>query len=131
MICMNDDRAFAPAIAFLRAWFSGDENRKQEVEQDLAEQPGRATGRVLSWAMARSAETLRRHARRPIRFGQDQAPLTPHERSVLNIVENLHRGDEDAALRAAQWIVTPAGAGELIRRLEPACDGPAIYAWAA
>ncbi len=128
---MNDDRAVAPAIAFLRAWFSGDEDRKQAIEHELADQPGRATGRVLSWAMVRCAETLRRHARRPIRFGRDETRLTPHECSLLNIVENLHRGDDEAAMRAAQWIVTPVGADELIRRLEPACDGTAICAWAA
>lgn len=86
--------------------------------QSLSEDPGRAAGRVMSWALTRVAAHVERFGRRGWRCGDGFMP-TPQESRVLAMVRALGCGDRKRAAQAAEWLVPGAEVSTLLERAAP------------
>lgn len=96
--------------------------RHEEAERTakaLREKPGRAAGRIAAWSIARIADYLRRHARKPLIVGEPGDAPTPHEEALLLLLVDLNAGRSDIAKMRAAWLVPPYAVPGLFSRAEP------------
>jgi hypothetical protein len=107
----------------LRAAWQRDTARRQAVQQQLQENPGRAEGRVADWSLDRIAEYLRRESRKRLGFGSFEAcELTGDERHLMSLLEDLRDGQEQRAEMKAQWLVKPPRIAGLLDRMRPLAE---------
>ncbi|MBK1670146.1 hypothetical protein CKO28_19095 [Rhodovibrio sodomensis] len=107
----------------LRAAWRRDAARRQAVQDQLRENPGRAEGRVADWSLDRIAEYLRRESRRRVGFGPVEAcDLTGDERHIMSLLEDLRDGRERRAEMTALWLVKPPRIAGLLDRMRPLAD---------
>ena len=109
-----------PDFDLIRARLSGDAEAEARAASSLHERPGRAAGRVAAWSLGRAAEIIARHARRPVRLGEEAAPATVQERQILMILDAIAQGDDALARDGARFLVQPNAVKRLIERLTPA-----------
>lgn len=92
----------------------------------------RGAGKVARWALERAAAILEVSGRTRLRIAEDEnADLTPHERSLDLIARSLAEGDVETARAHAQWLVKPNAIHPFLRALEPVTTGPARLVRAA
>ena len=92
----------------------------------------RAAGRVATWALQRASSVIARSGTGSFRTAQQgAAEPTPHERSVLAILDALCSQDHALAANHARWLVHRHAVEQLLRALEPIASGPARLTRAA
>ncbi|MBK1698514.1 hypothetical protein [Rhodovibrio salinarum] len=107
----------------LRAAWQRDTARRQEVQERLLENPGRAEGRVADWSVDRIVEYLRRDSRRTMRFADvESCELTGDERHLMSLLEDMRDQQAQQAEMKAQWLVKPAKIAGLLERMRPLAD---------
>ena len=85
-----------------------------------------ASARIARWSLERAEAVLKYAARSSIRIAApDSDTVTPHERSLEAVAQNLAQGDREQARLHAQWLVRPQAVEQLLRALDPIATGPA------
>jgi hypothetical protein len=98
---------------------AGDCCRQREASRvALADDPGRAAGRVLAWSIGRTVTQVQRFGRRSFEPGSSLTP-NPTEARMLRIVRALSQGDREAAGREAEWLVGQGFVADLLDRMAP------------
>lgn len=113
-------------IHHLRAHQEGGDARELSREA-LANEPGRAAGRVMSWSLDRVTACLDRHARRVDCCQRSLVPSTA-ERRLTQVVRALARRDRMGAEETALWLVPKREVQGFLDRLAPLVE---FYAAAA
>ncbi|MEO1041390.1 MAG: hypothetical protein AAFX52_03790 [Pseudomonadota bacterium] len=101
-----------------RATVSRREIDRRASKDALAQEPGRAAGRVACWSLERSADFLRRFGRRPLNNEVSLAPSALEVR-LVDVVRALKGHDRAKASRAALWLVPERHVAGLLDRLAP------------
>lgn len=84
---------------------------------------GPARMRQLTWSTRRFLDLLRYRGRRPLHlFQPGTAELTGQERTLQALFAAVDAGDEEAALRHAQWLVPTTEAARLVRWAQPVVE---------
>ncbi|NNU15499.1 hypothetical protein HK107_04085 [Parvularcula sp. ZS-1/3] len=105
-------------LSHLRTHAVGNDEMRARSCDALAEDPGRAAGRVLGWALQRTLEHLRRHGRRGWRMDQGVVP-SPQETRLLSMIRAIADRREDEARQAALWLVPEREVQTLLDRAAP------------
>jgi hypothetical protein len=101
-----------------RAHLSGDQARRARSCEALADDPGRAAGRVLGWALGRSASVITQGGRRALKPADSMVP-SAEEKHFLRMVRALADRDDETARSAALWLVPKGWTGSLLDRAMP------------
>jgi hypothetical protein len=102
----------------LRSHAASNDEAGERSAAKLAQNPGRAAGQVLNWALSRTAAHLCRFGRRGWRF---EAGIVPsgQERRLLETIRALAEGDPQGAEEAATWLVCKNEVPALLSRAAP------------
>lgn len=93
---------------------------------------GPPRARQLAWSSRRLVDLLRYRGRRPLHFAQPgSADLTGQERALHALFTAVDAGEEEAALRHAQWLVPSTEAARLVRWAQPVLECGAKLRFAA
>ncbi|MCQ8186151.1 hypothetical protein [Parvularcula maris] len=102
----------------LRDHAASNDGAGDRSSEKLAQNPGRAAGQVMNWALSRTAAHLTRFARRGWRFEMGMVP-SAQEKRLLETVRALAEGDDAAAREAATWLVPKGEVSALLGRAAP------------
>lgn len=111
----QDDLLF---LHHFRAITSGNADDRRASKDALAQEPGRAAGRVACWSLERSAEFLRRFGRRPLNTTMHLVPSASETR-LVDVIRALKGHDRAKASCAALWLVPERHVAGLLDRLAP------------
>ncbi len=90
------------------------------ANDELRPPAGRARGKVALWSLKRAVAVLKGGSRSALRIADDASqPPTPHEHSLLLIVDAIAHNDVDLARRHAGWLMRSSQVDALIRSLTP------------
>jgi hypothetical protein len=102
----------------IRAHSAANDGAAAASAAKLAENPGRAAGQVLSWALSRTSAHLTRFARRGWRFEGSLVP-SAQEKRLLETIRMISVGDQAGATEAATWLVPKGEVPALLSRAYP------------